>query len=107
MRPVCVHCGQLYGQRVTRIEVVRWKRGEEPPPYCGNGVVVKDHVWRTEGSSGELKGVSFTVEDCVSYRHIWDGESYSTPYKPFCKLRCALDYARKVYKIYEIKIGKS
>jgi len=27
----------------------------------------------------------------------WDGQSWSHPYNPFCTLRCALSYARRMY----------
>ncbi len=82
-RPICVHCGKPYGQRETTDVTVRRAPGEPWPPYRGNGIVMKD----------------FRVGDSATldYRTIWDGETWRMPYKPFCKLRCALDYARKAY----------
>src|SRR5262245_27322671 len=115
-RPTCVHCGKPYGQRATTDEVVRWDTptkdvenfftnprtgkttttgktvvldGEPtpPPPYTGNGIVVKDGHAYLSGDDGRM----------VMRRLIWDGESYWRPYAPFCTLRCALDYARRAY----------
>jgi hypothetical protein len=37
------------------------------------------------------------VGHMTTNREIWDGESYSGGYEPFCTLRCALAYARKAY----------
>ena len=84
-RPTCVHCGSVYGQRKTHDETVTVKRGEKFPAYRGNGILVKD----------------FRVSEnaTTSHRTIWDGESYWKPYEPFCKLRCALAYARKAYAV--------
>jgi hypothetical protein len=106
MRPICVHCGKLYGRRATTTEKVRWDtplievkttRGDviiqakeptaPPPPYRGNGTVVQErHAY-----------LSADDHRMVMERDIWDGESWSGGYKPFCTLRCALDYARKAY----------
>lgn len=85
-RPICVHCGKPYGQRDVNSETVRWPVGEEMPPYRGNGIVTK---------------VGYTYETAekimTCQRYVWDGETYWGGYKPFCTLRCALDYARRVY----------
>lgn len=88
-RPICVHCGKVYGQRATHDETARRGPDGTWPPYRGNGIVVKDF---RVGESASL-----------AYRTIWDGETYWKPYEPFCKLRCALDYARKVYAQTQIK----
>ena len=85
IRPVCVHCGKPYGVRATQDEPVRRTRPDEPlPPYRGNGIVTKEAQW----------GNSITLH----YRTVWDGKTWIKPYEPFCKLRCALDYARKVHR---------
>lgn len=83
-RPICVNCGKPYGVRATRDEVSTRRPDGSWPPYRGNGIVMKD----------------FRIGDSATraYRTIWDGETWRKPYEPFCKLRCALDYARKVYK---------
>jgi hypothetical protein len=78
-RPVCVHCGAKYGQRVTRTVWVRRGQDEEP-----QGVVkryaVRPHI------GGQVQDVE-----------VWDGKSWMGGYEPFCTLRCALSYARKAY----------
>jgi len=86
-RPCCVHCGSKYGSRRTTDEVVRRDNLSEPfPPYRGNLIVVKDLTF------GDKRAALTT------YRTLWDGVSWFQPYAPFCKLRCALDYARKAYR---------
>lgn len=111
-RPICGHCGKPYGQRWTKTVTVRWTvptkdsgvtykdlGGEivmhrivaddgatPPPPYQGNGIVVKETTPHLS-SDGQM----------AMSRYIWDGESYYGGYKPFCTLRCALDYARKAF----------
>jgi hypothetical protein len=116
-RPQCVHCGKLYGSRATTSERVRWEVGEQPPPYRGNGIVIKevgqgyqtatratvrDHTMlsinpeiraRQEADLARLPETSCMV----GHRSIWDGETWWGGCKPFCTLRCALDYARKAY----------
>ena len=82
-RPICVHCGKPYGQRATHDETVHREIGEPWPPYRGDGVVMKQ--------------TALSDTATTAYRTIWDGKSWRTPYQPFCKLRCALDYARKAY----------
>ena len=48
-----------------------------PLPYKGNLEIIRD------------SGTSLTL---------WDNESYEHRYEPFCKLRCALNYAQALYK---------
>lgn len=96
-RPICVHCGQPYGQRATTTEQIKFAVGEPKPTYRGNGIIVKETVWATGGSTGHTEHLTFTVNETIITRTIWDGESYWRSYDPFCKLRCALDYARKAY----------
>lgn len=105
-RPVCVHCGKPYGKRNTTVEKVTWEtplveittsRGDiikqakeptaPPPPYRGNGIVIKDR----------FKYLSADTHKMVMEREVWDGESWYGGYDPFCTMRCALDYARKAY----------
>jgi hypothetical protein len=86
-RPICVHCGQPYGRRAYKPEHVRWDVSESPPPYRGNGIVIKESTPYLGADDHRM----------VMTRDIWDGESYWTHYKPFCTLRCALDYARRAY----------
>ena len=83
-RPICVHCGKPYGQRDVTDQVVRRQKGEPWPPYRGNGIVLREVVFNDSAT--------------VNYRKVWDGETWSKPYEPFCTLRCALDYARRAYK---------
>lgn len=82
-RPICVRCGTPYGQRNTTTETVRCARGETPPPYQGNGIVVGEYEWPSPASGGRAID-----------RTIWDGESWLATARPFCTLRCALAYAR-------------
>jgi hypothetical protein len=109
-RPKCACCGKVYGKRNASSQEVRWDApsteyiiqewaGRErrtymqagdippPPPYRGNGVVVKETSPYISADNGRA----------VMTRWVWDGESYWKPYEPFCTLRCALHYARKAY----------
>jgi hypothetical protein len=89
-RPVCVHCGAKYGQRITTYEQVRWPEGEPMPAHEGDGIVTNTATpYRTTPNA--------TTPMLVTGRDIWDGVSWSAPYEPFCTLRCALSYARKAY----------
>jgi hypothetical protein len=112
-RPTCVHCGARYGRRSITSETVKWPLGGSPPPYRGNGVVVKETVWREPlaprarfetrrptGYGGDHVNVIEASEgqDGVMHRDVWDGESWWGGYEPFCTLRCALDYARKAWR---------
>jgi hypothetical protein len=117
-RPVCVHCGEVYGRRTTHSEDVRWPAGESMPRYAGNGVVVKTSAPSRLGLKAEFLATQaernkshwgrarkeepdprFYTETPTmhAYREIWDGESWYGGYPPFCTLRCALGYARKAY----------
>jgi hypothetical protein len=85
-RPLCVHCGKRYGQRMLNYEQIIIPKGSATiPPYAGNQVAIARRVikWGND-------------QIAISYG-VWDGESWFKPYAPFCKLRCALDYARKAY----------
>lgn len=111
-RPTCGHCGTPYGQRALEREVVKWdtpitlhegsfiRLGSPrdtfalpdgdilpPPAYRGNGIVVRE-------STPHISG---TDRRAVMERQIWDGESYTGGYDPFCTMRCALDYARRMF----------
>jgi hypothetical protein len=98
-RPICVHCGKPYGKRDTKMEYVVWPDGEVMPPYRGNGIVVSTSMHHTapHDCSGTVYGVSFTNNDNVALRDIWNGETWWGGHKPFCTLRCALDFARKAF----------
>jgi hypothetical protein len=110
-RPVCVHCGAQYGRRNTKTETVRWAYGEQPPPYRGNGVIVREKMHReakpdlvmptgsvVEGHWQAARAPLDPIDRTgVLYREIWDGESWFGGYEPFCTLRCALGFARRMY----------
>jgi hypothetical protein len=104
-RPVCVHCGKAYGQRKLTDQKVTWPQGEPPPRYQGNSIVVKetkpDVLWMEapHDPTGHI-GMRKLVDSGNMHmrRDLWDGESWTGRYTPFCTLRCALDYARKAYR---------
>jgi hypothetical protein len=107
-RPVCVHCRKPYGSKGVKFETVRWDtpiketviRGPTgpsvhpfldgdplpPPPYEGTGIVIQERQAYL-ASDGRMSMI----------RRVWDGVTWYGGYKPFCTLRCALDYARKAY----------
>lgn len=85
-RPICAHCGQPYGSRRTDTETLRWPAGTEKPAYRGNGILIRDR-FEYQAAAGHM-----TCE-----RITWDGETWFKQHEPFCKLRCALEYARKAY----------
>lgn len=121
-RPHCAQCGKPYGARVTQSEDVRWPVGEHMPPYRGNGVVTKTsplrrmmlkadvlaerarraasrNAFALARTEPELDPRFYADEPTMTAtREIWDGETYSAPYEPFCTLRCALAYARRAYR---------
>lgn len=102
-RPNCANCAKPYGKRKTTEESIVWKKGEPIPSYLGNKIVSKEVMIREAGkhnSTGKWMGIPFGQNDNVATRHLWDGESYYTPYKPFCTLRCALDYARRAWNAH-------
>jgi hypothetical protein len=74
--------------------------GEVMPPYRGNGIVVSTSMHHTapHDCSGTVYGVPFTNNDNVALRDIWNGETWWGGHKPFCTLRCALDFARKAFR---------
>jgi hypothetical protein len=55
------------------------------PSYRGNGIVVGHTRPYVSADNGRA----------VMQRYVWDGETWSGGYEPFCTLRCALAYARK------------
>lgn len=114
-RPICVHCGKPYGSRVTEEQVVEHAQGTPEPPYTGNLQITKvtryqrvtslvrhkptrelSHQW-ADLEADEASKIN------VVRRCLWDGETWSTPYMPFCTLRCALDYARKAYRQSQLR----
>ena len=115
-RAICVCCGQPYGQRDIEFVTVKWPIGEEMPPYRGNGIVVKTGFKYQTTNRETVRGVTALSmnpdirkkqeadiaraperSENVAHISVWDGESYVGGYKPFCTLRCALEYARKAY----------
>lgn len=117
-RPICVHCGKAYGQRTTREAIVRWPvEDKEPPPYRGNGIVLREHFHGKTPGQDMLRKILPTnsghenhrkwneqqiarapeKSENVTIRTLWDGQSWHGGYDPFCTLRCALDYARTAY----------
>jgi hypothetical protein len=87
------------------MDVVRWPGGPDDtaiPPYRGNGVVIKQnyHGYNQGGGIGVLRsgGEEVPSGHHVAHRWVWDGQSWSGGYAPFCTLRCALDFARKAYR---------
>lgn len=113
-RPVCGHCGAQYGHRRTETIDVYWNTPlveaasirtdlggsttaymwmtdgpvNPPPPYVGNFKVIK------EGQPH----VSQSRRQMTMTRTLWDGETWSGGYAPFCTLRCALHYARWAWR---------
>ena len=100
-RPVCVHCGNAYGQRAYTDAVVTWRRGEPQPGYRGNGIVIGYPGYRGPSSVLEQAlGRPKDENDEYTFFKIWDGQTWWGGYPPFCTLRCALDYARQMFKEY-------
>lgn len=98
-RPRCVWCGKNHGLRAKRCEVVIWDGGPMPP-YSGNMVVTRTYYVskKPQWADGSVMGVPFKKGQYIAHRDLWDGESFVTPYDPFCSLRCALAYARRTYE---------
>lgn len=96
-RPICVHCGALYGSRTIKTEIITCSKDEEKPLYRGNHVVVRERSWFSGSSAGSIEGVKYGPGQHVICRRIWDGQSYETPYEPFCTVRCGFNYGRKSY----------
>jgi len=101
-RPICAHCGKQYGRRDVTTEAARWHgRADEPPPYAGDKIVTS---YRYHGQSATHYTVNqerFEAGMHSAFRTLWDGKTWITPYKPFCTLRCALDYAREAFRTFE------
>jgi len=98
-KPICANCANPYGTRKTTTQTFKWQKGEPPPKYRGNQVVVRETMIRQapHNVTGSIHGVPFGHNDNVAERRLWDGQSYYLPYKPFCTLRCALAYARAAH----------
>jgi hypothetical protein len=117
-RPACAYCGKRYGSRdiemVTKIVPVG-----EPLEYKTNGKIVKHSQYQTlrkpdgsppDASRTGMMNIQQLIEDkslipfdCHNIS-VWDGESYSTPYKPFCTLRCSLNFATAAHRAgYRVK----
>src|SRR5262245_59039493 len=97
-RPTCAHCGAAYGRRATTDAVLVWRKGEKRPGYRGNGIVIKERqhgpLFNLEKALGRPK----RPDDEYVFLDIWDGQTWDGGYRPFCTLRCALDYARRAFK---------
>ena len=98
-RPVCVHCGNVYGERQVTREAFIWHKDAPRPQYRGNKLVVRETMMHTapHNVTGGWRGTKYGPDDNIADRTLWDGETWIARYKPFCTLRCALDYARKAY----------
>lgn len=93
-RALCACCQQPYGSRLTETtQQVRTAAQGAPEPYRGNSVLVEEALY----SYGEQNGQPAAMLSRV----LWNGQSYSMPYAPFCTLRCALAYARAAYKVIQ------
>lgn len=89
----------------------------EPFEYKTNGKIIKHSQYQTlrnpDGSApvnerGVIPVLSLLKEKLVPFDchniEVWDGESYRTPYKPFCTLRCSLDFATAAHRAgYRVK----
>lgn len=123
-RPICACCGKPYGRRATREERLLVEIGQPVPTYRGNHMLIREEINPPLPPNGEpdVPRGSFTPMDpwpewlgkgLVEYtgrkggqiiRTTWDGESYITPHKPFCTLRCAEVFAHAAYRAgYRIK----
>ena len=105
---MCGHCGKPYGRRDTHSVTVRWEEGEPEPRYDGNGVPVRRSAVRKSSRAMSLPvrgDVAVEVKARPNARDldIWDGETWTAPYAPFCTLRCALSYARKAFRKAEAR----
>jgi hypothetical protein len=121
MKPICVNCGNSYGHRLTKTEHVRWTEDQERPAYRGNLAVLRFREHGKQLSKSILQEAANQkpgpwqakmIDDAPEkttysgYYELWDGESYAGGYKPFCTLRCALDYARKAYAKTKLKVSQ-
>ena len=108
-RPLCGHCGKPYGRRDTHSVTVRWEDGEPEPRYGGDGVPVRRSAVRKSSpamsvpSRGGAATIEFKARPNARDLDIWDGKTWTTPYAPFCTLRCALEYARKAFRKAEAR----
>jgi hypothetical protein len=82
----CAWCGKRYGSRDTEWIQIKCDAGDYPAPPTNKVVIKRGSPYRTLDG---LMAHSFLL---------WDGESFHTPYKPFCTLRCGLAYARSAYE---------
>lgn len=84
----CVHCGRSYTKRDCTSQFLTWPAGTPMPKYTGNLRVWKEVIFSKDDGTHTMHGA----------RHLWDGETWTGGYPPFCTLRCALDYARISYR---------
>lgn len=95
-KPVCATCGSGYGKRNTTTERLKLPLDTPVPHYQGNLLLVAHRVWTStvpvDGETPERFAKQLVVE-----RTLWDG-AWSTPYNPFCTLRCGLVFARAAHR---------
>jgi hypothetical protein len=96
-KPICVHCRKAYGVRRTENVILTWKEGEKEPSYRGDNMVVRVHTHANTEQLDKAFGRPRTEIDRWAVLETWNGESYRGGYRPFCTLRCALDFARLAY----------
>lgn len=91
LRPACVHCGKRYGQRSTKELSVYVPKGAPTPEIPTNQHVVKvvRHSYGVDTAGKAIERVRFDL---------WDGETISASYRPFCTATCAWHFARKAYE---------
>jgi hypothetical protein len=87
--------------------VLVWRKGEPPPDYRGNGIVLKVRDFGALPLIEQALGRPKLEDDRCAFVEVWDGETWWGGYKPFCTLRCALDYAREAYYGKIIRKDKS
>lgn len=123
-RPVCGYCGKAYGARRTHMQPVRHLLGKPVPPYMGNGKVIRERehtrtlprksleaIQRTpmtdweKSNPPEYRKPGYVPDQVIVHREVWLGEWWGG-YEPFCTMRCALEYARRVWLIHPLKRGK-
>ena len=81
------------------------KEGQSRCPFCGKKAPRVTSYLREvtpEEYDGDLQIIRNTVEVWddgyrCGYLTLWDGKSYKHRYEPFCTLRCAEAYAKRIY----------
>ncbi len=122
-KPVCAYCKKAYGVRYIHTENIFCISNPDTPdqipmaePYKGNGQVLKERYSPDEAgwkrgdrsiSATSFIGYGVKTDGPVGrtlYRTVWIPGEYYDSYSPFCKLRCALKFARASFTAgYRIK----